>query len=71
MSTLAELLRRAESKIIDAFVRHELPQYLVGRMLQGEHQMNVVEKRLGSKHGLKRGKAGVGESVEEPVVGGG
>lgn len=71
VSTLAELLRRAESKIIDAFVRHELPQYLVGRMLQGEHQMNVVEKRLGSKHGLKRGKAGVGESVEEPVVGGG
>ena len=33
VSTVAELLRRAEAKIVEAFIRHELPHYLVRRLL--------------------------------------
>ncbi len=33
VSTLAELLRRAEAKVVDAFVRHELPHYIAENVL--------------------------------------
>ncbi len=33
VSTLAELLRKAESKVIEAFIRHEMPHYLVSMLL--------------------------------------
>jgi len=39
VSTLAELLRRAEAKVIEAFVRHEVPHYLVKRLLEREMAM--------------------------------
>ncbi len=32
-STLLELLRRAEAKIVEAFIRHELPHYIVRNVL--------------------------------------
>ncbi len=32
VSTLAEHLRRAEAKVVEAFVRHELPHYLVDNL---------------------------------------
>ena len=43
VSTLAELLRRAEAKVIEAFVRHEIPHYLVKRLL--EREMAVLYER--------------------------
>ncbi|HIP65197.1 MAG TPA: hypothetical protein EYH08_01535 [Pyrodictium sp.] len=36
VSTLAELLRRAEAKVIEAFIRHEIPHYLIKRILERE-----------------------------------
>lgn len=56
VSTLAELLRRAEAKVVDAFVRHELPHYIVGRALYGSQQTSVVEERLSSRQRVERAK---------------
>ncbi|ALL00544.1 hypothetical protein Pyrde_0494 [Pyrodictium delaneyi] len=70
VSTLAELLRRAEAKIIDAFVRHELPHYIVGRALYGNRQTSIVEERLSSRHRVEeRAKTGAGiEEAAEATV---
>ncbi|BES80679.1 helix-turn-helix domain-containing protein [Pyrodictium abyssi] len=66
VSTLAELLRRAEAKIVDAFVRHELPHYIVGRALYGSRQTDVVEGRLGSRQRVERVKTK--PEIEEAVL---
>jgi len=50
VSTLAELLRRAETKVIDSFVRHELPHYILGMALNGSVQVHIVKERLGLKN---------------------
>jgi len=50
VSTLAELLRKAEAKIIDAYIRHELPHYLVGLVMSKTTYRDFVEKQFGSKH---------------------
>ncbi|NPA05164.1 MAG: hypothetical protein GXO09_03600 [Crenarchaeota archaeon] len=49
VSTLAELLRRAEAKIVEAFIRHELPHYLVKHLLgchrpPAKHSVRVEAK---------------------------
>jgi len=48
VSTLAELLRRAEAKVIEAFVRHEVPHYLVKRLL--EREMAMLYKKQQSEY---------------------
>ncbi len=42
VSTLAEHLRRAESKIVEAFVRHELPHYFVAAMLGNGNPLETI-----------------------------
>ena len=48
VSTLAEFLRRAESKVIEAFVRHELPHYMASIILHGKKSFEDIEKSLGN-----------------------
>ena len=66
VSTLAELLRRAEAKVVDAFVRHELPHYIVGRALYGSRQTSVVEERLSSRQRVERTKTKL--EIEEAAL---
>ena len=49
VSTLAELLRRAEAKVVEAFVRHELPHYLVSIVLSRGGFHRALEERLSSR----------------------
>ncbi len=42
-SSLAELLRKAEIKVIEAFIRHELPHYMVYAVLKKRKRRGVVE----------------------------
>ena len=46
VSTLAEFLRRAEAKIIDAYVRHELPHYMAAMILYGPKCLESIEAAL-------------------------
>ncbi len=46
VSTLAELLRKAEAKIIEAYIRHELPHYLVGVIMSPHTYRGLLEKRF-------------------------
>ncbi len=46
VSTLAELLRRAEAKIVEAFIRHELPHYIIKKMLSSfEETINTTRSK--------------------------
>ncbi len=56
VSTLAELLRKAEAKVIDAYIRHELPHYLVGLVMSKSTYRDFVENQFGSKHEEKKEK---------------
>ncbi|WP_048191793.1 helix-turn-helix domain-containing protein [Pyrolobus fumarii] len=45
VSSLAELLRKAEAKVVEAFVRHELPHYLVEHIIRrGSETSDIVGK---------------------------
>ncbi len=46
VSTLAELLRKAEAKVIEAFIRHELPHHLVRVVVKGSDQLRSLEAKL-------------------------
>ncbi len=46
VSTLAELIRKAEAKVIEAFIRHELPHYLVGITLSKAFYKDLVENKF-------------------------
>ncbi len=49
--TLAEILRRAESKIMDAFIAHHMPHYYVMRIARGAlqacHLLSEVRRKRG------------------------
>jgi predicted DNA binding protein len=64
VSTLAELLRRAEAKVIEAFVRHELPHYLVGIVLSRGKYYRMLEDKLSNHRRRRRG----GEMAEASLV---
>ncbi len=49
VSTLAELLRKAEAKVIEAYIRHELPHYLVGLVMSKSTYKDFVESQFGVK----------------------
>ncbi len=49
VSTLAELLRKAEAKIIEAYIRHELPHYLVGVIMSPHTYRGLLEKRFNKR----------------------
>ncbi len=64
VSTLAELLHRAEKKVIEAFIRHELPHYLAfkilgrvrrmrGRRPRGEAKLALAPTVMGRGHGSR------------------
>ncbi len=62
VSTLAEHLRRAEAKVIEAFVRHELPHYFVAAML-GDNELleklSLVKGNGGEEKRREKAKAQV------------
>lgn len=49
VSTFAELLRKAEAKIIEAYIRHELPHYLVGVIMSPHTYRGLLEKRFNKR----------------------
>jgi len=49
VSTLAELIRKAEAKIIEAFIRHELPHYLVGLVMSRTACKDFIESKFSSR----------------------
>lgn len=49
VSTLAELMRKAEAKIIEAYIRHELPHYLVGLVMSKSTYKDFVENQFGAR----------------------
>ena len=51
VSTLAELLRKAEAKVIEAYVRHELPQYLVNVVMSKTACKQHIEKVFSESNG--------------------
>ena len=55
VSTLAELLRKAEAKVVEAFVRHELPHYLVKAVKSRAAQLKALEENL--RNNRRREKA--------------
>ena len=65
VSTLAELLRRAEAKVIEAFIRHEIPHYLIKRVL--EREMATLHEKQ-NKHSISGKTADVVDTLvtEEP-----
>jgi AraC-like DNA-binding protein len=72
VSTLAELLRKAESKVIEAYIRHELPQYLVNviasRTACREHiEKAFSEARNGRQKRSETGN-GAGSAAAEAVA---
>ena len=46
VSTIAELIRKAEAKIIEAFIRHELPHYLVGLVMSKNTCRDFIESKF-------------------------
>ncbi len=44
VSTLAELLRKAESKVIEAFIRHEMPHYFVNIVLNRNEYKEMLSR---------------------------
>lgn len=46
VSTLAEFLRRAEAKVVEAFIRHELPHYMAAVILHGHRSFRSIEEAL-------------------------
>lgn len=49
VSTLAEFLRRAEAKVIEAYVRHELPHYMAAVALYGPRCVEEIEAMISGK----------------------
>ncbi|ABM81338.1 helix-turn-helix domain-containing protein [Hyperthermus butylicus] len=69
VSTLAELLRKAEAKVVEAFVRHELPHYLVGIILNREaHRRFIEEKLTSNKKACKDEETSVSEPGKAAAV---
>jgi hypothetical protein len=56
VSTLAELLRKAEAKVVEAFVRHELPQYLVSVIMSRTSCRQHIEKMFAESRNGKNDK---------------
>jgi len=46
VSTLAEFLRRAEAKVVEAYVRHELPHYMAAIALYGPQCIEAIERMI-------------------------
>ncbi len=46
VSTLAEFLRRAEAKVVEAYVRHELPHYMAAIALHGPQCIEAIERMI-------------------------
>jgi predicted DNA binding protein len=63
VSTLAELLRKAEAKVIEAFLRHELPHYLVGLVMNKNVYRDLIESHFDVKN-----KAEEKSEEKKPVI---
>jgi len=46
VSSLAEMLRRAEAKVMEAFMRHELPHYMVLKVLSRKTRVEKPEAEI-------------------------
>ncbi len=64
VSTIAELIRKAEAKIIEAFIRHELPHYLVGLVMSKNTCKDFIENKFFTKN-ERRGSKRREEAVIE------
>ncbi len=51
VSTIAELIRKAEAKIVEVFIRHELPHYLVGLVMSKSTYKDFIENKFFQKNG--------------------
>jgi hypothetical protein len=49
VSTLAEFLRRAEAKVVEAYVRHELPHYMAAIAFYGPRCVEEIERMISGK----------------------
>jgi predicted DNA binding protein len=56
VSTLAELLRKAEAKVIEAYIRHELPQYLVNVIMSRSACRQHIERMFVEGRNGKNGR---------------
>jgi len=66
VSTLAEFLRRAEAKVVEAYVRHELPHYMAALALYGPQCIEAIEAMIGN--GRRREEAEIETPPPRPVA---
>jgi len=68
VSTLAELLRKAEAKVVEAYIRHELPQYLVNVVMSKTACRQHIERMFAESRNGRNGRSERKEEVEAEAI---
>lgn len=68
VSTLAEFLRRAEGKVVESYVRHELPHYMAALAMHGSQCIEKIEAALRGKNGVETRRVEDEEEVAATAI---